>query len=220
MGGKWYTCCISTCCIYVIYMLCICIYTYIYKWYMIHVVDRKKSLLLKILLFDKFSNSDCSTKTFAGGSPTVSPVLLLLWFSVIQSHKWSILLASQFLGLLAPVILLSTFYQACCHYNNCNSHIVSNISLTAALSFQLTALGTPRQPLPHQGISTACPPPLPFSCAYLLSCVCAWSPFSRVQLFVTLWVTELNRIMKRTHLKSMCVLSRFSCVDSLRPYGL
>ena len=163
------------CDIHVVYMWCTCcIYVYVHTYTSdIHVVDIKKSLLLKILLFDKFTSSDCSTKTFAGGSPTVSQVPLLLWFSVIQSRKWSLYYTSISIPWSpCPSDFVVHFLSGCCHYNNCNSHIVcSNISLTAALSFQLTALGTPWQPLPHQGISTAVPPPLPFSCIYLLSCV-------------------------------------------------
>ena len=80
--------------VYMCYAYCICviymhIYVYIHTYTSDIHVDRKKSLLLKILLFDKFNSSDCCAKTFAGGLPTVSP-RLLLWFSVIQSHKWSL----------------------------------------------------------------------------------------------------------------------------------
>ena len=80
--------------VYMCYAYCICviymhIYVYIHTYTSDTHVDRKKSLLLKILLFDKFNSSDCCAKTFAGGLPTVSP-RLLLWFSVIQSHKWSL----------------------------------------------------------------------------------------------------------------------------------
>lgn len=73
--------------VYMWYTSCMYIYIHIQVIYML-LIQRKVCSLKFCCLTN--SATVIAAQRLAGGSRTVSPVPLLLWFSVIQSHKWSL----------------------------------------------------------------------------------------------------------------------------------